>query len=493
MDLFTAHLERFPTAHIYHYASYEVTGAEAPRDAIRNSRERPGPDAPRQALRRSLRHYTAGNSCVDGGLLAQGPRDHLLGPAIRKRHECGRKHRRYERWRAIGAQSILDDIEHYNKEDCYSTAKLRDWLQGLRPVGAAVGAAVGAEDEGVDAAAEERAEQREAREASRRELAERVRSAAGLSSSSSDLVAELLWFHQRAQKPQWWARFDRQTWTDEELTEDFESLGGLTMEASTPIRPEKRSLVATYRFEPQDTKLKIGQYCKFAATLKSAGSIQDLDTEEGRVALKRQATAGDFPPSGSLVPSNIVPQDVLIEAVAAFAKRAAAGDTVGDRALIDLIERKLPRLNGHAAGAPIAAPGKAPSEAAVDAVCRLDDSYLVIQGPPGTGKTHTTADAIVRLLGGGKRVAVSANSHKVINHLLAAVEKRAAEAGVLFKGAKRASEASEDSPYRSDSIATVYTTVDIDETFQLVGGTAASLRSVEPAASRWWLRLPVRR
>ena len=85
-------------------------------------------------------------------------------------------------------------------------------------------------------------------------------------------------------------------------------------------------------------------------------------------------------------------------------------------------------------------PATSPSVAAVDAVARLDNSYLVIQGPPGTGKTFTMSHAILALLKAGKRIAVSSNSHKVINHALAAVEARAVESGFGIRGAKRGSE-----------------------------------------------------
>ena len=84
------------------------------------------------------------------------------------------------------------------------------------------------------AAAEGRAAEREAAEATRQALATAVRAASGLDDESRDLIAELLWFHQRSQKPQWWALFDRQTWSDDELSEDLESLGGLSLDPGKP-------------------------------------------------------------------------------------------------------------------------------------------------------------------------------------------------------------------------------------------------------------------
>ncbi len=48
----------------------------------------------------------------------------------------------------------------------------------------------------------------------------------------------------------------------------------------------------------------------------------------------------------------------------------------------------------------------------------LDESTLVVQGPPGTGKTWLGARLIVDLIARGKRVGVTAMSHKAINNLL---------------------------------------------------------------------------
>ena len=67
----------------------------------------------------------------------------------------------------------------------------------------------------------------------------------------------------------------------------------------------------------------------------------------------------------------------------------------------------------------------------------LDESYLFIQGPPGSGKTYTGARLIVSLLEAGKRVAVTATSHKAIHNLLDDVIVAAREARVEVRGLKK--------------------------------------------------------
>jgi len=48
----------------------------------------------------------------------------------------------------------------------------------------------------------------------------------------------------------------------------------------------------------------------------------------------------------------------------------------------------------------------------------LAGGTLAIQGPPGSGKTTIGAEIILELVKAGKRVGITANSHKVIGNLL---------------------------------------------------------------------------
>ena len=68
----------------------------------------------------------------------------------------------------------------------------------------------------------------------------------------------------------------------------------------------------------------------------------------------------------------------------------------------------------------------------------LGDTILPIQGPPGTGKTHTGALMILKALGEGKRVGITATSHKVIGNLLEKVCSLARARGVEVRGIQKA-------------------------------------------------------
>ena len=88
-----------------------------------------------------------------------------------------------------------------------------------------------------------------------------------------------------------------------------------------------------------------------------------------------------------------------------------------NQAARDLLMRHPPRV-GQPPGAALAGDGEDAQAAAHRLAHTLEESYLAIQGPPGSGKSTVGAEMIVDLVEAGKRVGVTANSHKVIGELL---------------------------------------------------------------------------
>ena len=463
--LFVDQIRRHPDAHIYHYAAYEPTAlkrlamryatTEAELDQL--LRERRFVDLYRVVVQ-SLRASTESYSLKDLEAIYWRERTGEVKTASDSIVE-------YERWCVTKDNAILDSIASYNKDDCISTAHLRNWLEGLRPPGVNL--------EIVDDTAAEKREQSAARaqlEARKQALAGAVRACGHGDARVRDLIAELLWFHQRSQKPGWWAVFERQAWSEDELIDDAESLGGLQLDLSTAPIPVKKSFDTTYLFPPQDAKLKVGDTPKIAETIGYAGKIVDLSAEDGRIVLRRGAKSKALPERFSLVPAPIDLQNVP-DSVLAFADRFARGATIADQGLLDILMRRVPRLQGRAAGLPIRNPGEPLTEAVIRAVMDLDRSYLFIQGPPGTGKTYTAALAIIALLRAGKRVGVSSNSHKAINKLLLEVEKHAKTSGFRFSGVKKGNDGNPETEFHSVNITTVFDSKDVSPQHRLVGAT----------------------
>jgi len=474
MDRLERHFNRYPKAKIYHYAPYEVTALKrlAMRYATREAaldqmlRDQRFVDL-YKVVRQGLRASTEGYSLKDLEKIYWNGRQGEVTNA-------GDSIVEYERWREVSDPAILESIRSYNEDDVRSTLRMRDWLVGLRPTGANFGLPSSEEHEQDP----ERAEKREAFEAKRQALAAQIRAGTVGDARVRDLLAEMLWFHQRAHKPVWWAIFDRQAWTDEEFIEDLESLGALTLKSQVQ---DKRSYEATYGFPIQETRLKVGATPNIAATLKSAGTIKSLNVDEGLVVLRRGTAQGDFPEACSLSPGAPIDQSILVSGIIA-ALESLVGDPSALPALVNLLMREAPRMSGRQAGAPIVDPSGDLLDGTIEAVRRLDRSSLIIQGPPGTGKTYTTARAIVALLRDGKRVGVSSNSHKAIINVLEAIQAHADETGFDFRGVKKGTRGDDETAYVSRCVQTVFSSKDVTDDFQLVGGTAYHFAGDEPLA-----------
>ncbi|MBO0752862.1 MAG: TM0106 family RecB-like putative nuclease, partial [Bradyrhizobiaceae bacterium] len=473
MHLFIDQFARHPDAHIYHYASYEPAALKrlAMRYATMEAeldqllRERRFVDLYRVVVQ-TLRASTEGYSLKDIEALYGRARTGTVTKAIDSIVE-------YERWCVTRDDAILASIADYNEEDCISTAQLQSWLQALRPPGQGSDLADDAAPEEEEQKQRERSARRAELEARKRSLAAGVRTCGHGDTRLRELVAELMWFHQRAQKPGWWAVFERQTWSEDELVDDAECLGGLQRDPDAEPLEVRRSLDTAYVFPPQDTKLKPGDRPLIAEIRRYAGVIVQLSADEGRIVLRRGTNAPVLPERFGLGPAPIDLGE-LPEAVMAFAGRFAAGPAEADRPLIDILMRRPPRLKGRAAGTALRDREEPLTRAVIRTVMALDHSYLFIQGPPGTGKTWTAARAITALLFAGKRVGVSSNSHRAINKLLHETEKHAGTLNLRFKGVKKATDGNPESEFGalSPDIATVFESEEVLPEHQLVGGTA---------------------
>lgn len=248
------------------------------------------------------------------------------------------------------------------------------------------------------------------------------------------LMADLAGFHRREAKPAWWAFFDRQERTGEELQEDEDCLGGCVADGEGWIGKDKQSLTFRYRFPEQETKLREGSALHLAETGGPAGTILAIDEAQRLVTVKRGAKRGPMPKLASLIPAGPLNDDVLRSAVWAVAADAAAGWSVFPH-VGALVRRDLPRLATRLPGAPIVSPTDCDDPvrllaASIDAVRALDRSWLAIQGPPGAGKTYMTSHLIAAMIADGRTVGIASNSHKVIDNVLRAVETRLDEAGL---------------------------------------------------------------
>lgn len=252
------------------------------------------------------------------------------------------------------------------------------------------------------------------------------------------LRADLLGYHRREAKLEWWAYFDRQKKSLDDLLEDTEAIACLRPVAGVEPQREKQSLVYTLEFPEQEYKLAPDSrnQVEDPFTQQAVGTIAWIDSANWRLGLKRGIRRNGEPLPSAIVPGEPLNTRTQREAVARVADALIAGrdDYAAVRALL---AGEAPRVRGRAGGVAIQTMDLNEQNALVAA---LDSSCLFIQGPPGSGKTYTGARLIVSLISAGRRVGVAATSHKAINNLLAEVESAAREAGVVFDGLKKCSD-----------------------------------------------------
>ena len=254
------------------------------------------------------------------------------------------------------------------------------------------------------------------------------------------LLAQLLNWHRREEKSLWWRYFYLvNELTDEERREESDALGELTFERSwRDPAPRSRSTIYRFRFPPQDHSIRLDSSPHDPATGRSAGTVVNLDDDEGVIDIRRGSSAPQ-PRATSLIPLDRVPPAPRPESLQRLAHRVLGHGMGGDgpfRAARDLLARRPPRL-GQPAGADVQRDGEAAPDAARRLVREMRESYLAIQGPPGSGKSTVGAEMIVDLVEQGCRVGVTANSHKVIGELLSKVERAAEGRGVFLEIGQR--------------------------------------------------------
>jgi uncharacterized protein len=433
VDFVQGRLQRWPDLHVYHYAAYEPSALKRLM-AEHATRENELDDLLRrevfvdlyQVVRQTMRISHPSYS------IKKVRTFFMTGAGQGAVTEGGDSILEFERWRRTGDPSILQAIIDYNEEDCLSTLKLRDWLivrksEAERLSGVSVAWKVTAPYEETGQRSQEDALTNRRRE-----------QLLALGTSDAALLADLLGYHRREAKPEWWAYFDRHEKSLDDLVEDTEAIACLQPVAGVEPAAVKQSLVYTLAFPDQEYKLAPHPRNQVEDPFRqqSAGTIAWIDSAARRLGLKRGIKRASEPLPVAIAAGNPLDVRVHREAVGRVADEVITrGD--GYAAVRDILARRSPRVRGREPGSVLQTLDLAEQKALV---AGLDSSYLFIQGPPGSGKTYTGARLIVALIAAGKRVGVAATSHKAINNLLAEVESAAAAEHLSFKGLKKNSD-----------------------------------------------------
>ena len=434
IDFVTERLIKHPGLHIYHFAPYEpaalkrLMGRYATREDEVDNLLRAGVFVDlyaivRQSIRASVESYSIKK-------LEPLYRFDRTVPLI----DVGGAMARVQACLELADADGIDPADQvaiigYNCDDVASTRALRDWLEGAR------GGLI-AQGKTIDRPQPKAAEIGEDLSAWKRRVAGLV---VRLTSDVADDVAErsaeqqarwllahLIDFFGRENKAVWWEYYRLSDLSAEDLLHERAGLGGLTFVGS--FGGTVKAPIHRYKFTVQETDVRADDDLKSVGGDK-LGSVVAISNDDRTIDIKkRQDTAGFHPEA--VFAHKFVDNQVLAESVFRIGEYVADHGIIGPggyRAARDLLLKIAPRLRGQ----PLEQVGEPSLAAAIRAALSLDQSVFSVQGPPGAGKTHAGARMICALVRDKRTVGVTANSHKVIRHLLdksreAAVEQQLA-------------------------------------------------------------------
>ncbi|KJL29159.1 RecBCD enzyme subunit RecD [Microbacterium oxydans] len=328
------------------------------------------------------------------------------------------------------ADAVLADLADYNRYDCVSTRRLRNWLIEI------------ARREGVTPAPPDAADEL-VYEPSPRSVALLADAEAAVEAGGDGQVhriaAAAIDYFSREAKSFWVSHFQR---LREPVTMWDGTRDVVRVDRPTSVVSRDWSVAEGRRVMSRDieirgevspgTTLGVGAQ-PFA--LYEVPAPFDLEVPSRAVHVPHTVTVAEVLDDGYLITETAIQGQTWDEIPLALTPAApprvvslqgaidewadsvhAAAPSFPDGAATDILRRIPPRT---LSGTPIPAAGDDVIDAIVRAVLDLDRSYLAVQGPPGTGKTYTGSRVIARLVTEhGFKVGVVAQSHAIIETLL---------------------------------------------------------------------------
>ncbi len=467
VDVVMLRRKTHPGMHIYHYAPYETTHLLAMaatygvREAEVDTLLREGVFVDLYPIvRRALRVGSRSYSIKKLEPLYMG--DEVRTSDVQRGDDSIVK---YVEARALieagddaAGTAVLDDLADYNRYDCVSTRRLRDWLiERAREAHLAPSADIEAEERPYEPSPRAEALTRLAGAAAA-EVApdDRAITALGLGSAAID-------YYPREAKTFWATHFLRlrepvSIWEDtrDVVVFDHDRCRVLTdWHLPEGARVQRRVVELRGELAP-GTKLTADSQVFLLYELPApfpidtsprfihaARRVRIVDTLDDGVIVEETPVDGvtwqEFPialtpPDPPRAGSQQAAIDQWADGVIEAAPTTAEG--FPEDAATDLLLRRAPRTRSHTL--PRGAVDDV--ENIVRAVHDLDHSYLAVQGPPGTGKTYVGSHVVARLVAEqGFRVGIVAQSHAVVENMLdrivAAGVPRAQVAKALKTGA----------------------------------------------------------
>lgn len=437
--------EKYPDLHIYHYAPYERVhllslaarhgiGEEAvDRLIVENVLVDLYPLV-RASIRVGSRSYSLKK--LEPLYMGAETRDSEVTNAAASIEEYARARALEAGGDIAGGQAILEQIADYNRYDCVSTMRLRDWLLGHA-------AHAGIYPGNLPSV------QRELDLGDPSPLHDDLLALAGdpLDAERSDdsiafaLAAAAIDYHRRENKSFWWEHFARLSqpigeWADtRDVFETTSAVVDRDWYREGRQRSDRRVLRLTGQLAPGsslragDQPFAVYEYPgPFVLPGADPGSrpfraVRVLEVLDDGSVLIEETRPDDIDEYTDL-PSALVPgpppnAGTQVGAIAEWGQRivdaAARVPAEWPRdATVDILRRVPPRSRSGR----LAASGDTVPDV-ISTLLDLDSSYVAVQGPPGTGKTWLASHVIASLVRDHQwRIGVVAQSHAVVENVL---------------------------------------------------------------------------
>lgn len=463
VDFATDRLTKYPDAHVYHYASYEVS-------ALRRLAERHGIKTQEVEWLIESNKFVDLYSVVTNSIFAG-----FEGYSIKKLEAFyPEKLTRSEKVKNAGdsiveydlyreaividpngpeASTLLEAIHDYNKDDCVSTLHLYNWLSELPGATSKYQEwLLAIENQKLAREEQEQSQPNDSSAAQARAELERIERETALLLAKVPMaqvganpevdqqysawltLAHSMMFYKREAVAFWLRVYILTQALPEQLDQDrkglcLESVEFDGREYSYQLAPGQS------HFFKADDKIFVRYPLLSGTNSWDYGTVKRVT--ENQVVFTRKLGPGSTgaDPNG-IFANDLVPAGSKQVAVANHARKLTAiwqdpaNPVPSNSAVLDLLLRRKPNL----AGSPLPQSSVESLEnSIIDAVFKLHNSTLAIQGPPGSGKTYLASRAIRALQQAGKKVGVVANSHSAVENLLFACLEAGVPADAMAK------------------------------------------------------------
>lgn len=371
-------------------------------------------------------------------------------------------------------EAITDEdkeiVERYNYDDCASTLQLRDWLEKLRKQCIAEGNVIDRPILVESTPSENISEWQEKINT----IIESLTKDISLDSEERNEEQQALWilanvldWHRREEKALWWEYFRLSELSAEDLLDEKKGLAGLSFVED--VGGTARAPIHKYKFRPQEADIRNGESLRNLGG-DQLGTVESISFEECTIEIKKRGDSSDIHPE-AVFAHTIVNTKVLAKSLVRLGEWVAQNGMTGDGEYLaarDLLLKRNPRIGEDK----IRNENESTIDAAVRVALKLEGGIFPIQGPPGTGKTHTGAQMICELVKQGKKVGITANSHKVIRNLINKTIELACGENLAIKCIHKAKELEEERPHLilTDNNGELFS--GLNEDCAVAGGTA---------------------